>query len=83
MSIITIQAISGGQIIDERTATTPAGARRSLLAMIDRTKPTSWADDCMTMLIEGTASNWDGRSDFREHLPSWNQTGGITFWAQA
>lgn len=85
MSTITIQAIRHGEVIDERIATTPASARKSLLAMIERVCLRQWGghDDCSFLFAEREAARWDGRSDFRQTVEAWNRGSGCVFHAQA
>lgn len=85
MNTITIQAIRNGEVIDERTAATAAGARKSLLAMIERVCFQSWRgqDDCSMQFAESEAAHWDGRSDFCQTVEAWNRGAGCVFQAQA
>ena len=80
---ITIQAIRFGEVIDERTATTAAGARKSLLSMIDRVCLREWRgqDDCSMQFAEREAARWDGRSDFRQTVEAWNKLEPVVFVA--
>lgn len=68
----TIQIIRGGEVIDERTAATPAGARKSLLAAIWRNADLGRVDDVSLQVAEREASKWDGRSDFSQTVMTWN-----------
>jgi len=78
----TIQAVSSdGTVLDERSAETPAGARRSLLAMIDRHCTSGWVDGVSQQVAESAAAHWDGRSDFKAVVGSWNRTGSVIFHA--
>lgn len=84
----TIQTIDsdrcdGEKVIDERTATTPAGARRSLRASIDRAhRANPHLDGVGVQHAENLAAAWDGVGDIKLTIRTWNAMAGVTIWAQ-
>ena len=82
----TIQATRHGQIVSERHAETTAGARRSLLAMLDR-ELRKWggADDVSWLTAERCAENWTpppGKVhtvEFAYSVQAWNKTAPMRF----
>ncbi len=82
---ITIQATRSGEVVAERTVATRSGARRSLLAMIDRVcrQHASEVDDCEWMFAERLASKWSADEDFAQTVNPWHrrEDGAIRFHA--
>lgn len=70
---ITIQATRHGEVIDERTCSTTAGARRAMLAMLRRVG--SAADQVERRSVEMRMEQWTG-GNLAAHLPTWNRTDG-------
>lgn len=54
-----------GEVVSVRTATTPAGVRRSLIAAIDRCDD---VDSVSRQFAEIDATNWDGKENLRIRL---------------
>lgn len=87
---ITVQATIDEAVADERHASTPAAARKSLLAMIDRqTRSSAEAfhvnpcDEVARAWALSQAQSWDGRTPIALTVPTWNHVpaGGVTFHA--
>jgi hypothetical protein len=70
-------------VVFERECETRAGARRSLIAAIEReTRAWGSQDDVSWSVAEGEAARWMATSDFNELVRPWNATpGGLRFAA--
>lgn len=80
---ITIQTTREEGIVRQRTATTPAGARRSVIAALDDIARWYGFDDDDLSMARNVAAKWDGRTDLKVHVGGWARNGnGSTVWAQ-
>ena len=70
MGSFTITATNGhGELLDQRTATTATTARRSLVAMIERTNSVQ-ADGVELASAVRAAGEWDGHGTFDRYVPT-------------
>lgn len=70
----TIQITRHAEIIEERTATTKAGARRSLLAAVRRHTKAAQVESVDRQHAEAQALAWTG-GDVQIVIPDWNRAG--------